>query len=346
MPWNITFAQPPLNSDWTPATTDSEISLPAGWAGDIITGQTFQAYFTDKDGKKITGEFNTEDSNLVIITPPRMSSVFAWCIKYYPPDHKKAAWLLQNAELGESGTYTLGPYHTKAGDPPGKYTFRIGLLCQDAMGKTYWAEIKIIPGGVNQTTTVPTTVIETVDSSPKSAVTIQQDNSQNKTPPPSIEVNWFFYSLSGLLVLVGGVLGYLVARVNRKLSPALTPVAQTKVADYTEPIVKDIPKVSQIESKAKLILQDNSEICIRDTSTAIGRSDFETTLPLKDLLFITKGKHILISYEEGKYYIEDLKSSNGTKLNDVDIKGKGKFELHNGDKVRIAEVVNLTFKCA
>lgn len=56
-------------------------------------------------------------------------------------------------------------------------------------------------------------------------------------------------------------------------------------------------------------------------------------------------KHAKISYENGAYMIEDLGSTNGTLLNNTDIKGMGKQPLKNGDQIQFGTTL-FTFKQA
>jgi pSer/pThr/pTyr-binding forkhead associated (FHA) protein len=46
----------------------------------------------------------------------------------------------------------------------------------------------------------------------------------------------------------------------------------------------------------------------------------------------------------GKYFIEDYQSANGTKLNGVDIKGRGLHLLKTGDKIDVAGILVLIFR--
>ena len=48
-----------------------------------------------------------------------------------------------------------------------------------------------------------------------------------------------------------------------------------------------------------------------------------------------------MGYEEGVYFVEDLGSTNGTFLNGVDIRGKGRARLQPGDVINVAGVLEL-----
>jgi pSer/pThr/pTyr-binding forkhead associated (FHA) protein len=93
----------------------------------------------------------------------------------------------------------------------------------------------------------------------------------------------------------------------------------------------------------KLVLPDGIEIPVNAAAKSIGRIDFDKVLSREDLKYISR-QHLVIKAEDDKYYIEDLNSTNGTKTNGLDIKGKSRQELKDGDRIRVADVVELTFK--
>jgi pSer/pThr/pTyr-binding forkhead associated (FHA) protein len=68
-------------------------------------------------------------------------------------------------------------------------------------------------------------------------------------------------------------------------------------------------------------------------------------VPEHSLEYISR-RHFIIKFENGQYYVEDQNSTNGTRLNGTEIKGKGKYRLDNGDQIAVADVITLTFKVA
>ncbi|MHB8105306.1 MAG: FHA domain-containing protein [Dehalococcoidales bacterium] len=94
---------------------------------------------------------------------------------------------------------------------------------------------------------------------------------------------------------------------------------------------------------AKLVLPDNRESIIRGTDKTLGRHDFDNIVSPEELKFISR-EHIVIKTDGSRYYVEDKGSSNGTKVNDVSITGKGRWELKDGDRIKLADVVTLQFK--
>jgi hypothetical protein len=91
---------------------------------------------------------------------------------------------------------------------------------------------------------------------------------------------------------------------------------------------------------AKLVLPDNSEISIRGAEKAIGRRDFERIILPDELRYVSR-QHIVIQTDGCRYYIEDRNSSNKTKVNDVDITGRGRWKLKDGDRIKLADVITM-----
>ncbi|MBN1160559.1 MAG: FHA domain-containing protein [Dehalococcoidales bacterium] len=121
--------------------------------------------------------------------------------------------------------------------------------------------------------------------------------------------------------------------VEAEAPPAATPLAPPQ--EPTPPTVR--------VARGKLTLADNSEIQLTETSRDIGRDDF-TNVASTDALNYVSSHHCRITMEAGKYFIEDLQSANGTKVNGADISGKGKQELKDGDRIDLAATVSLTFR--
>lgn len=73
-----------------------------------------------------------------------------------------------------------------------------------------------------------------------------------------------------------------------------------------------------------------------------GRADLLNLMKPEDARFISR-KHFAIKLDKNKFYIKDLGSKNGTKVNGSDIRGKDWVELDSGDKINVADVLELTF---
>ena len=55
--------------------------------------------------------------------------------------------------------------------------------------------------------------------------------------------------------------------------------------------------------------------------------------------------HACIREEEGRYYLSDLNSTNGTSINEKSLGGNETAELNDGDSIRFGDV-SLTFRLA
>ncbi|MBM3183478.1 MAG: FHA domain-containing protein [Chloroflexi bacterium] len=98
--------------------------------------------------------------------------------------------------------------------------------------------------------------------------------------------------------------------------------------------------------KARIIMPGGSEITLTSAPVFIERSDFDSKLP-HDILMKISRQHVLITCNRGRYYLQDYGrdgkgSTNHTKLNGVDIYGKGKKVLKDGDKIELAGQQELT----
>jgi hypothetical protein len=98
---------------------------------------------------------------------------------------------------------------------------------------------------------------------------------------------------------------------------------------------------------AKVIMPGGTPISLSGAPTFIERSDFDGTLP-NDLLMSISRQHLLITYENGVYYLQDYGregkgSTNHTRLNGTDIFKKGRQQLKDGDKIELAGQPELLF---
>ena len=54
--------------------------------------------------------------------------------------------------------------------------------------------------------------------------------------------------------------------------------------------------------------------------------------------------HAIVTYENDKAFIKDTKSANGTYINDKILVANKKYELKNGDKIKVGNTVITYFK--
>lgn len=104
------------------------------------------------------------------------------------------------------------------------------------------------------------------------------------------------------------------------------------------------PRTLAVPSFALMI--DGRVIRFRGSSVVLGREDFMKYLPTDRCSYITRkarGGHFRILYRGGKFYIQDLGSTNGTLVNGEDIRGRGLVPLKNGDVISVPNAFQAIF---
>jgi KaiC/GvpD/RAD55 family RecA-like ATPase len=92
----------------------------------------------------------------------------------------------------------------------------------------------------------------------------------------------------------------------------------------------------------KVVLPSTKEIVFSQPETIIGRRDFMQDLSPQKAKYISR-EHLIITFKDGKYYVLDENSKNGTTLNGMDITGRGKKELNNNDEITLGDTITITF---
>ncbi len=98
--------------------------------------------------------------------------------------------------------------------------------------------------------------------------------------------------------------------------------------------------------KAKLIMPGGAEMVLTGQPVFVERSDFDNALPGDTVMKISR-QHILITCSKGRYYVKDYGpegkgSTNGTKLNGIDLRNQKRKALKDGDKIELAGQPELT----
>jgi hypothetical protein len=93
---------------------------------------------------------------------------------------------------------------------------------------------------------------------------------------------------------------------------------------------------------AKLVLPSTREILVTEQETIIGRGDFLQEMSPEEAKYVSR-EQLTIFFEDEKYYVLDENSTNGTKLNGVEIKGSGKKELKDNDRIVLADTIKVIF---
>lgn len=88
----------------------------------------------------------------------------------------------------------------------------------------------------------------------------------------------------------------------------------------------------------RLILPQGDEIKVDSYPRAMGRADF---VRVNKSEYVSR-KHFELSIENGKYYLADTNSTNGTKINNNTVTTK--TELKDGDVIELGGAISVTFK--
>jgi hypothetical protein len=153
--------------------------------------------------------------------------------------------------------------------------------------------------------------------------------------------------LIGLLVVAGAVIAVFlvkkpaVAYAGRRAS---APAGYMAWATDT-PVATRTPQTTPIDAgtSAKFVTPDGGHVSASGNVESLGRNDFQSFVMPDEVSLISR-EHIRVECENGKYYIEDRNSTNGTRINGSRITGKGRFLLREGDVIELADVLTIIFK--
>ena len=113
----------------------------------------------------------------------------------------------------------------------------------------------------------------------------------------------------------------------------------TVVVDYDKTVCKELPSFKKKSKVCKLIprVENLEEIQMLEFPFYIGRFQ-EHTNQLKENIGVSR-MHCKIEEQYGKYYVYDLRSTNGTYVNERKIEQDCSVEVRSGDKIAIADSV-------
>jgi pSer/pThr/pTyr-binding forkhead associated (FHA) protein len=144
-----------------------------------------------------------------------------------------------------------------------------------------------------------------------------------------------------VLLLLCGVGLYLLKRSSGNVPTLVATSVPTELVDDKNGSVRDSTVVSarrtQLGPKARVLINPDREIDLsRTAATSIGR-DASNAVVLDDKQ--VSRHHARITYDRGDFWIEDLHSTNGTRVNGEPI---GQQKLANYDRIELGDVI-LTF---
>jgi pSer/pThr/pTyr-binding forkhead associated (FHA) protein len=126
---------------------------------------------------------------------------------------------------------------------------------------------------------------------------------------------------------------------DRTEAIGLPPLGESTVVGGAATVVGGVPSNVPRLPRAKLIVVQNgakSEVPIQQVETILGR---EASNPVVIRDPMSSRRHAKIAIENGEFWIEDLKSLNGTRVNGEVITRR---KLATNDQIKIGEAI-LTF---
>lgn len=253
--------------------------------------------------------------------------------EYFPEGEDWAGrWIAYKWHLMQSGLWRLGPFTSEDDEPEGEHIYRVWFYSEgrwageedqnSPQGKlVYWTYVK---GQTAHTSGEP--------AESKLAPTGDKlaDRLHRLVNSPIVII-----SLALLVIILLGLyfsrryLGWGRGR------GAGSPPAET--GSQRMPASSPLTAVS-----AKIALPNGMEIVLDNNTKVIGRGDLARVLDIDELGLISR-RHFEIRVQDERFYIEDLGSANGTKLNGADISGKGPVGLNHDDVIELADTIRLKF---
>jgi len=135
--------------------------------------------------------------------------------------------------------------------------------------------------------------------------------------------------LSGLIIVVIVVVVLIYLNKNRELSAAQTAQGRVGALPAQEP-----PKgQAELIDTENVVTETDLSVPITSNVVKIGRDESNDIVIPKDSI---SSLHATIEYRNGYYYLEDHRSTNGTRLNNLKIKENIPMRLKSGDKIQFA----------
>jgi hypothetical protein len=160
---------------------------------------------------------------------------------------------------------------------------------------------------------------------------------------------WMMYMvLLGLLALAAFVIVLLMVRKPaaahaHSQGGSSTGYLATAAAPAATLPATSIPATTAVNPglAAKFVLPGGTAMPV--SGKPLGRRDFQELIPAEKAGLVSR-QHLQVTYENNGYHIEDLNSTNGTRLNGSEIRGSGRHTIASGDTVELAGALKLTFR--
>ncbi len=265
------------------------------------------------------------------------ASGWLYIYEYFSVGEKfSGKWIAYKWQLPQSGLWKLGPFTASTDELEGQHIYRFwfysdGLWAgEDPKSSNniliYWTYSKGQPAEQPAGQILPQPPI----TSAKEATFLERLHGFITKPVVMV--------LSPLVLIAIVIVGlYMYRRYARR--KRIQDTALLPVEEEPENAFAALPSAT---ASAKIALPNGVELRLIGNSRVIGRGDLARALDLDELGLISR-RHFEVKSEGEQFYIEDLDSANGTRLNGVDISGKGLVSLSTDDVIEPAGAIHLTF---
>jgi len=169
--------------------------------------------------------------------------------------------------------------------------------------------------------TDPAPIKSIIIQQPVSALPPAGTKQQASSPVPLL--------LSGLIIIV--IVVVVLVYLNRKRGHTDHRTRQKQAQDLQQ---QDPPKgQAELIDAENVVSETDLSLPIDKKVVKIGRDDSNDIVISKDSI---SSMHATIEYRNGYYYLEDHRSTNGTRLNDMKVKENTSMRLKSGDKIQLA----------
>jgi hypothetical protein len=251
--------------------------------------------------------------------------------EYFPAGNNlPGRWIAYKWQLVQSGLWELGPFTPTNNEPEGQHIYKVWFYSDGR-----WAD-------EDSNASQPTLVYWTYSKGPSSAQSPLQPPVAPVKEPTFLErlhsfiMNPIAWALGVLILVI--LASFYISRRYIRWGRCDDTVSPADDAD-TEEQSHILPSVA---AGSKLSLPNGMEIPLAGNSRIIGRGDLARALGLDELGLISR-QHFEVKADGEQFYIEDLGSANGTRLNGIDISGKGSVNLNDNDVIEPAGILRLTF---
>ena len=140
-----------------------------------------------------------------------------------------------------------------------------------------------------------------------------------------------FPEVLAILVVAALILVYF-GIIRKKRPDMIKPDTQTDVPPLQDGRDKSMDQAELIDTE-NIISSESITLPLKRASVSIGRDPSnDIVIPRESI----SNLHATIDYRNGYYYLEDLRSTNGTKLNDKPLEENNPVRLKSGDKIHFA----------